>query len=88
MKEKKHYIIHWIDQANDDWENVLHILSKTPVLTSDEQSEFILELNRFQLEGRYPEYVSSIYKLCNKSFTNEMIDKAKAFKTWMEKKLQ
>ena len=33
-------------------------MSATPVKLDEDKSEFMLYLNRFQLEGRYPDYMT------------------------------
>ena len=68
--------------------NLIYILSKTEIKLSETESEFLLNLNRFQLEGRYPDYMTKMYKICNKDFTKTMIDKTKNLKTCLLKKLQ
>ena len=68
--------------------NLIYILSKTKIELSETESEFLLNLNRFQLEGRYPDYMTKMYKICNKDFTKTIIDKSKDLKTCLLKKLQ
>lgn len=68
--------------------NLLFILSQTPVKLTDEQSEFFLILNRFQLEGRYPEYITKIRALCDENFTKEIITKTNELRKWLTEKLQ
>ncbi|MBI9038018.1 MAG: HEPN domain-containing protein [Bacteroidales bacterium] len=68
--------------------NLIYILSETEIELSETESEFLLNLNRFQLEGRYPDYMTKMYKICNKDFTKTMIDKAKNLKICLLKNLQ
>ncbi len=68
--------------------NLIFILSQTPVKLTDQQSEFLLTLNRFQLEGRYPEYITKIRSLCDENFTKEIINKTNEMRKWLAKKLQ
>jgi HEPN domain-containing protein len=63
--------------------NILSLIASTPVALSDEQSEFILNLNRFQLEGRYPDYMTRMYQICNKEFTTSFIKKTNEFRQWL-----
>jgi len=51
-------------------------------LTAD-QKKFLLELNRFNIEARYPDYKHSFYKLCTQDFTREYFDKIKEFHEWL-----
>ena len=57
--------------------NLIYLIKQTPVEISESS------LNRFQLEGRYPEYVSSIYKICNAGFTNNLILETNKLKLWL-----
>ncbi|MBI1939064.1 MAG: HEPN domain-containing protein [Ignavibacteriales bacterium] len=68
--------------------NLNLLLSQTPLTLSDEQNEFLLNLNRFQLEGRYPEHITKMKQICNYDFTNEIIAKTKEIKLWLQEKLQ
>ncbi|MFA6922736.1 MAG: HEPN domain-containing protein [Bacteroidales bacterium] len=68
--------------------NLLHLLASTPVELPDEISEFLLYLNRFQIEGRYPEYITKIRNICNKRFTKDLINKTNTLRLWLLKKLQ
>lgn len=68
--------------------NLLYLLSKTPTELSAEQSEFLLNLNRFQLEGRYPEYVSDIKKISDEKLTFQILKQAEELKSWLIEKLQ
>lgn len=65
--------------------NLVYLLSTTPVCLTDNQSEFLLNLNRFQLEGRYPEYFTKMNSICNESFTREIIAQAKELKECLQK---
>jgi len=48
----------------------------------------MLYLNRFQLEGRYPDYMTKMHHICNKEFTAEMINKSNLLKSWLLEKVQ
>ena len=45
-------------------------------------------LNRFQLEGRYPDYMTKMHNICNEGFTTDMINDVNEFKKWLQEKLQ
>ena len=46
------------------------------------------EKSDFQLEGRYPEYISQVHRLCNDSFTKELINKTNDIRLWLISQLQ
>ncbi|MBN2683436.1 MAG: HEPN domain-containing protein [Bacteroidales bacterium] len=68
--------------------NLNYLISATPIKLNDEMSEFLLSLNRFQLEGRYPDYLTKLNNICNKSFTNAMIDETNILRKWLLEKVQ
>lgn len=68
--------------------NLIYLLSTTLMGLDDEQSELILRLQRFQLEGRYPDYLTKMYSICNESFTSSMIDETNKLRLWLLGKVQ
>src|SRR5699024_10651197 len=68
--------------------NTIYILTQTKIKLPEDRSEFMLYLNRFQTEGRYPDYMTKMYEVCNKEFCKEMIEKTKELKAWLLKKVQ
>jgi hypothetical protein len=55
---------------------------------TNEQKEFLLELNRFQIEGRYPEQISKLFKISTHTFAEEKLAQAKKQQEWLLNKLQ
>jgi HEPN domain-containing protein len=55
--------------------NLNYLLSQTSIKLSEQYGELLLTLNRFQLEGRYPEYISQVHRLCSDAFTSDLIEK-------------
>jgi HEPN domain-containing protein len=68
--------------------NLIHLLSATPIELTVEISEFLLNLNRFQLEGRYPDYLKKMHQICNEQFTRSMLESTNKLKLWLLEKLQ
>ncbi len=68
--------------------NLIHLLSATPIQLTDDRSEFILNLNRFQLEGRYPDYLTKMHNICNEHFTKSMLVTTNELRIWLLEKLQ
>lgn len=68
--------------------NLIHLLSATPIGLTDEISEFLLNLNRFQLEGRYPDYLIKMHQICNEHFTRSMLESTNKLRLWLLEKLQ
>lgn len=68
--------------------NLIFLLSSTPIKLSDDKSEFMLSLNRFQLEGRYPDYLTNMHNICDEQFATAILSKTKELKLWLLGKLQ
>ena len=68
--------------------NLVKILSQTSAVFSEEDLGFLEEFNDFQLEGRYPDYMLKIYKVCNAKYTSTIMQKIKPIRQCLLKKLQ
>ena len=68
--------------------NLIHLLTSTPIMLTDEISEFMLSLNRFQLEGRYPDYITKLHNICNEQFTIPMLETTNKLRLWLLERLQ
>jgi HEPN domain-containing protein len=49
--------------------DLIHLADLAHLLLSKEETNFLSLLNRFNIRARYPEYKLSLYKKCNKKFT-------------------
>jgi HEPN domain-containing protein len=67
--------------------NLIRILDEAGVSYSDEQKEFMVIMNNFQLEGRYPDYLDSVYKLYKEKKTQEILAQAEKFSLWLHRQL-
>lgn len=68
--------------------NLIHLLSSTPIELTEDQKEFLLTLNRFQLEGRYPDYLTKIQTICTSSFSDAIINSTNELRIWLLAKVQ
>jgi len=68
--------------------NVMHLLSTLPVEPDENRSVLLLNLNRFQMEGRYPDYLNQMLTICNESFTEKMLEETNNLRLWLLGKLQ
>ena len=68
--------------------NLIYLLSFTPITLDDQQSELLLKLNRFQLEGRYPEYITKMHNICDKQFTYDLILETNNLRLCLQEKVQ
>lgn len=60
--------------------NLNHLLSQTTLVLTEEQQEFLLFINRFQIEGRYPDYITIIQNICDALFTADALEQIKEFR--------
>ena len=81
---------HWVRASEGNippkTHNLIFLLSQTSVELTDDQKEFLLELNRFQIEGRYPEQ-AKLHKVSTASFAQYKLDQAKQMQQWLLNKL-
>ena len=68
--------------------NLIYLLSSTPIKLAEEKSEFLLTLNRFQLEGRYPDYLTKIQNICTEEFASSIINSTNELRVWLLENLQ
>ena len=67
--------------------NLVRILDDAKITYSGEQMDFMITLNSFQLEGRYPDYVNNLYKIYKKKKTAEILEQVNIFSLWLQKQL-
>ncbi len=82
---------HWINSSEINippkTHNLIFLLSQTALEISDNQKEFLIEFNRFQIEGRYPELISKLRQTCTPPFTRNKLNEAKELHLWLLSKL-
>jgi HEPN domain-containing protein len=83
--------VHWINSNESNippkTHNLIFLLSQTTIGLTDDQKELLLELNRFQIEGHYPEQISKLHKASTASFARHKLDQAKQLQQWLLNKL-
>lgn len=57
-----------------------YILTDTSMLLDQEQAKFVDDLQKYQIEGRYPDYKQYIKKYTDKDFVDDMMVKAKSLR--------
>ncbi len=63
--------------------NLAKLAEKIPLALSDEQKIYLLKVNDFYLQGRYPEEKSEFYKICTLEFAQENFAAIKEFYQWL-----
>ena len=68
--------------------NLVKILNETSLELSDEDKQFLSDMNKFQLEGRYPDYSRKLRTEFNLNFAGELFSQAKILIECFKKNLQ
>ena len=63
--------------------NLAKLAERIPLQLSDEQRDFLLKVNMFYLQGRYPEERAEFYKVCTPEFALENFEAMKRFYQWL-----
>jgi HEPN domain-containing protein len=70
----------WVKQNNEKYpprsHDLKYLLADTDIELTASQSRFIDDIQRYQIEGRYPDYKQLIYKYTTKELTDEFLTKA------------
>lgn len=68
--------------------NLVRLLDGSPLKLTEDEMVFLSDMNRFQLEGRYPDYTEQIFQFCSDEYTKEMLEKGKTLRLCLIKNLQ
>ncbi len=63
--------------------NLVNLAENTKLSLSWTQKQLLGEVNRFNIEARYPDYKHTFYKLCTKEFAEEYFTKIKEIYSWL-----
>lgn len=82
----------WIKNKEENYppkiHNILSILKHTDINLDEAQMLFLLKLNQYQIEGRYPEDIEKLYKITDKKLTLEYLTTIKTIALCLQSKLQ
>ena len=67
--------------------NLLNLARLIDLSITEEQELWLEEVNRFNLEARYPDFKLNFYKICTRDFTLGHINKTEEFIPWISNKL-
>jgi len=68
--------------------NLLYLAGKANLQLSKAQIEIFDQINKFNMEARYPEDLKAFYKKANKTFTKKYLDATKGIWKWLQEKLE
>jgi len=82
----------WVKNNKENYppkiHNILAILKQAEHELDEEQQLFLLKLNQYQIEGRYPEDVEKLYKITRRQLTLEYFTTIKTIAQCLLSKLQ
>ena len=68
---------HWVRANEGDvpprLHNIARLLAPTAVALTPAQEVLVAELNRFQLDGRYPDYQRLVYRVATPDYTRQLL---------------
>jgi HEPN domain-containing protein len=67
--------------------NLKRIADETKLNLTDAQKKFLIKVNEFNIETRYPDYRMKFHKICNKDFAAKYIEEIKEFYKWLLKQI-
>lgn len=68
--------------------NLIYLYQKTHLKLSEEDTDFLQIMNTFQLEGRYPDYLSFLHRTTLKEQAFTIINQVKTLFRCLQEKLQ
>jgi HEPN domain-containing protein len=68
--------------------NLLRLITQSNEYFSEDQLQFINEMNAFQIKGRYPDYAESLEKTVTKEICEEYLNETKKMIQCLQGKLQ
>ncbi len=82
---------HWV-QDNAGYypprtHNILRLWGDTQLAPAPDQENTAADLNRFQLEGRYPDYQRAVAQQATESYTRNLLNDTAQLRQWLLKQL-
>ena len=68
--------------------NLLTLASISKIEITKNQENFLKQMNRYQIETRYPDAKYSIYQVATRKLTGEMLKETEVFLKWLMKKMK
>ncbi|OPY07855.1 MAG: HEPN domain protein [Syntrophaceae bacterium PtaB.Bin095] len=63
--------------------NLLRLAESTNLRLTDDQKQLLAEMNRFNIDARYPDYKGTFHKICTKEFAMDYFTKIKGLYEWL-----
>ena len=82
---------HWVKNNEQNFppksHNLIFIYQNSSISLNEEQTTFLQMMNIYQIEGRYPDYLSMLHNTTNKEKTEEIIYQAKQLFICLQNKM-
>ncbi len=76
-----------IDNVPPKTHNLLKLINESNVVLPQQDQAFLIKLNQYQIESRYPEDIDKLYKITDKKITDEYLNKIDLIEQCLRKKL-
>ena len=67
--------------------NLIYLYENSNIELSEEQTDFLQTMNIYQIEGRYPDYISTLHQTTTQEKAQAIITESKNMFTCLQKKL-
>ncbi len=82
----------WVQNNTENYppktHNLLKLLNEANIMLPEADQLFLLKLNKYQIEGRYPEDIENLYAITHKELATEYIKIIKQLQLWLRKQLR
>jgi len=63
--------------------NLIRLATQTKLVFHQDELLLLDKMNDFQMEGRYPDYRFLIFKICDRPYTEDLLQKVEKIKQWL-----
>ena len=78
------YVYRIEDERPPKIHNLLRLAELASIPLTEEQQEFLGQVNTFQIESRYPEYRQEFYQRCTKAYAEPYFTHIKELYVWLK----
>lgn len=82
---------HWVQDNVDDHpprtHNIIRLWTATQLVASADHENTAADLNRFQMEGRYPDYQQVVSQQATEQYTRNLLQEVESLRLWLLSKL-
>lgn len=65
--------------------NLLFLSGTAKIELSEKREQLLIELSKFNIEARYPDYTMNLYKTADVEYTRSYLSSTKGFLRWLKK---